>query len=231
MSGHSKWDNIKRKKGAEDQKRGKIFSKFARQIVAAIKEGGSADPETNTRLRGVIDKAKACSMPKNRIDRLLQKGKGRSRNLQSFSLEGYGPVGIAVLLEVLSDNRQRTTQELKSLFRRYGGSLAEPGAVAFQFEKIAMVKTGLLEEEEILSAGEWGAGDFEQEKDGVVFCLPWSRLANFKKALSEHKVNILSSTWLMKAKNPVLISSDQARSFLEEIEGHKDISRVFTNLG
>jgi len=230
MSGHSKWENIKRKKGAEDIKRGKIFSKYARQISAIIREGGSADPDKNPKLKSVIDEAKSANMPKTNIDRLLQK-EGEKKNLESFFLEGYGPQGLAVMIEVATDNRQRTTQEIKSTFRRFQGSLAEPGAVAFQFKRRAMVKTPSLSEETILQAGEWGAGDFKQENNKVAFYLSADKINQFKEELDKSGIKILSTEWEMIPKNLIQVNNlKEAEEFLEQLESQDDVLRVFSNL-
>ncbi|MBL7078396.1 YebC/PmpR family DNA-binding transcriptional regulator [Candidatus Shapirobacteria bacterium] len=231
MSGHSKWENIKRKKGVEDKKRGQVFSRFARQITTAIREGGSADPENNSRLRAVIEEAKTVNMPKSNIDRLLQKGEGQ-KDLATFWLEGYGPQGLAVMIEIATDNRQRSTQEIKNIFHRFQGSLAEPGSVAFQFERLGVVKTPVLSEEIILGAGEWGAVDFKQEKETTIFYLSPEKLNSFKENLVKQKIKILFTDWAMIAKNPVRIdNSREIKGFLKEIEEHNDILRAFTNLG
>ncbi len=230
MSGHSKWENIKRKKGVEDIKRGKVFSRYARQITIAIREGGSADPEKSPRLKSIIEEAKSVNMPKSNIDRLLQKGE-EQKDLEAFWLEGYGPQGLAIMIEMATDNRQRTTQEIKSVFRRFQGSLAEPGAVAFQFERLGIVKTPSLDEDLILRAGEWGAAYFKHDKGVTIFYLPFENLNDFKENLIKEKIKILSTDWLMTPKNPIQVSSFQeAKGFLAEIENHDDVLRVFSNL-
>ncbi len=230
MSGHSKWENIKRKKGVEDKKRGQVFSRFARQITACIREEGSADPDQNAKLRSIIDEAKSANMPKSNIDRLLQK-EGEKKDLETFFLEGYGPQGLAVMVEIATDNRQRTTQEMKSIFRRFQGSLSEPGAVAFQFERQAVVRTPSLSEEVILQAGEWGAGDFKQKDGKTIFYLPSDKLAQFKEALESNKVVVLSTQWTMIPKNPIEVTnSKEAREFLEHLEDQDDVLGVFSNL-
>jgi len=233
MSGHSKWANIKRRKEAEDKKRSQIFSKLARAIAAAIKEGGSADPEANARLRMVLQQAKAANMPKENIERALQKGEKQEENLESFVLEGYGPGGVAVMIEALSDNRQRTVQEIKNLFQRHGGNLAEPGAVAFQFEQLGKVEIASLEEEKILELMDLGAKDFEEKEGKIVFYLPVSSLEEFKKAAAELGAKILSWGIIMKAKTPLPLAEEKRallEEFLEALESHDDVQQVFTNL-
>jgi len=232
MSGHSKWANIKRRKEAEDKKRGQIFSKIARAIVAAVKEGGSADPQANARLRLVLQRARAANMPKSNIERALQRGEKQGEALQNFVLEGYGPGGVAVMMEVLTDNRQRTIQEVRNLFQRHSGNLAEPGAVAFQFEKVNLVKTGPLAEEKILQLMDLGVADFEAGERGVTFYLE-GEIEPFKQAAQKEGAEILLADQTMRAKNPFQPASEEeknkVRLFLEELEEHEDIQRVFSN--
>jgi len=234
MSGHSKWANIKRKKGVEDKKRSQVFSKLARAIAAAIKEGGSANPKTNSRLRMVLQQAKVANMPKDNIKRALERGEKQEENLESFILEGYGLGGVAVMVEALSNNRQRTVQELKNLFRRHGGNLAEPGSVAFQFEQSGVVKVSPASEEEALQLMGLNVSDFEQEENGIVFYLPANELEQFKKAVTERGMNIASWGLIMKAKNAVQLDNKEKRerinAFFSELNEHDDVQKVFTNL-
>jgi len=234
MSGHSKWANIKRKKGVEDKKRSQIFSKLSRAIAAAIKEGGSANPGTNSRLRMVLQQAKVANMPKDNIKRALERGEKQEENLESFVLEGYGLGGVAVMVEALSNNRQRTVQELKSLFRRYGGNLAEPGSVAFQFEQVGAARVSLAGEEEALRLMDLNVSDFKQEENGIVFYLPINNLEQFKKTVVEKGMSVVSWGLIMKAKNTIQLDDkekrDQVDTFLAELNEHDDVQRVFTNL-
>jgi len=134
MSGHSKWANIKRRKESQDQKKGQTFSKLAKAIQMAVKEGGSASPEANARLKMIIDQARNSDMPKENINRAIDNAINKTEAIEGLSLEGYGPFGVAVIVSCATDNRQRTIQEIKSIFTRNGGNLAEPGSVAFQFD-------------------------------------------------------------------------------------------------
>jgi len=232
MSGHSKWENIKRRKGAEDKKRGQAFSKFARAIAAAIKEGGSASPESNVRLRIILQQARMASMPKENIERALQKGEKQGENLESFVLEGYGPGGVALMIELLSDNRQRTVQEMKNLFQRFGGSLAEPGAVGFQFQKRGVIRTLPLTEEKILGLLDLGITDFEAKEDETIFFLPIELLEQTREKMEKEGINILLADQIMQPKTLIKINEadrGQIESFLEELEEDEDVQRVFTN--
>ena len=172
MSGHSKWSSIKHKKGAADAKRGKLFSKLSRGIIVAAKEGGG-DPANNLALQNAIEKAKSYSMPKDNIDRAIAKGSGADADTDAFETivyEGYGPEGVAVIVEALTDNRNRTAADVRHLFAKNGGNLGATGAVAWQFDRRGVVVVpadGVDEEELLLVAADGGADDVEQ--DGDVF--------------------------------------------------------------
>lgn len=232
MSGHSKWANIKRRKGAEDEKRGRIFSKIARAIMAAVKEGG-ADPQANVRLRLILQQARAVNMPKSNVERALQRGEKEEDSLKSLLLEGYGPGGVAVMMRVLTDNRQRTVQEVRNFFQRAGGNLAEPGAVAFQFEQVEIVKTEAVGEEKILALLDFGVLDFKKDKDGVIFSLSAGSLEKFRRAAERGGIKIILADRAMKAKTFLDFNDPKEREkvkvFLKELEENEDIQRVFSN--
>ena len=172
MSGHSKWSSIKHKKGAADAKRGKLFTKLSRAIIVAAKEGGG-DPANNLALQNAIEKARSYSMPKDNIDRAIAKGSGAGTDEEAFETivyEGYGPEGVAVIVEALTDNRNRTAADVRHLFAKHGGNLGATGAVAWQFERRGVVVVpadGVDEDELLLAAADAGADDVEQ--DGDVF--------------------------------------------------------------
>lgn len=233
MSGHSKWANIKRRKEAEDRKKAQIFSKLSKAILVAIKEGGSPDPAANPRLRMMIEQAKAANMPKENVERLLRQAEEKESNLVSFSLEGYGPAGVAVFLEVVSDNRQRTLQEVKNIFQHHGGNLAEPGAVAFQFERKGVVVIKKPDEEKILQLLELGAEDFKEQGELLLFYLSPEKLDEFRKKAEELGVEVVSSELVMLPKTPLNLEDprkgEEIASFLQELESHEDIQKVFSN--
>ena len=172
MSGHSKWSSIKHKKGAADVKRGKLFSKLSRAIIVAAKEGGG-DPANNLALQNAIEKAKSYSMPKDNIDRAIAKGSGADADADAFETivyEGYGPEGVAVIVEALTDNRNRTAADVRHLFAKNGGNLGATGAVAWQFDRRGVVVVpadGVDDEELLLVAADGGADDLE--RDGDIF--------------------------------------------------------------
>ena len=182
MSGHSKWANIKRRKEAQDQKRGKIFSKLARLITMAVREGGSPDPAVNPKLKLVIERARAESMPKENIQRAIESAVKKKEAIEELTLEGYGPGGVGILVEAITDNRQRTIQEIKSIFQKNGGSLSEPGAVAFQFEKKGIIEIeNPGDEEKILGLIDQGVEDFEIDNQLVILWLSPAKLEELKK--------------------------------------------------
>src|SRR5258708_18126972 len=172
LSGHSKWSSIKHKKGAADAKRGKLFSKLASAIIVAAKEGGG-DPANNLALQNAIEKAKSYSMPKDNIDRAVAKGSGADADADAFETivyEGYGPEGVAVIVEALTDNRNRTAADVRHMFSKHGGNLGATGAVAWQFDRRGVVvvpSEGVDEEELLLAAADGGAEDISQA--GAVF--------------------------------------------------------------
>src|SRR3954452_6076264 len=168
MSGHSKWSSIKHKKGAADAKRGKLFSKLSRAIIVAAKEGGG-DPDNNLALANAVEKARSYSMPKDNIDRAIAKGTGEGADAAAFETviyEGYGPDGVAVIVEALTDNRNRTAADVRHLFAKHGGNLGTTGAVAWQFDRRGVVVVsaeGVDEDELFLAAADGGAEDIEQD--------------------------------------------------------------------
>ena len=174
MSGHSKWHNIQKTKGAADAKRSQIFTKIAREMIVAVKEGGSGDPNNNSRLATVIAKAKAANMPNDNIKRTIDKalGAGSAENFEKVVYEGYGPSGVAVIVEALTDNRNRTAPEVRHLFDKYGGNMGATGCVSWSFDRKGVIvidnEDGDLDEEKVMEdALDCGASDFEA--DGNIF--------------------------------------------------------------
>ena len=174
MSGHSKWHNIQKTKGAADARRSAIFTKIAKEMIVAVKQGGSGDPANNSRLATVVAKAKAANMPNDNIKRTIEKalGSGNGDNYETVTYEGYGPCGVAVIVEALTDNRQRTAPEVRHYFDKYGGNLGAQGCVSWSFEKKGVIvidnEDEELEEDTVMmDALEAGAADFEA--DGPIF--------------------------------------------------------------
>lgn len=239
MAGHSKWSNIKRKKGAADAQRGVIFTKIGREIQVAVKNGG-ADPETNSRLKDVIVKARAANMPNDNIMRSIKKAAGtaESANYEEITYEGYGPNGVAVLVRTLSDNRNRTAGDVRHIFDKFGGNLGTTGCVSFLFEE----KGTLLidseaypdEEQVMLAALEAGAEDFVTDKEENVYEVITSpeNYAKARDAMTEDGYEFLAVSL-----GPVPMTwvelDDEAREKMEKLidrlEEHDDVQEVFDN--
>jgi YebC/PmpR family DNA-binding regulatory protein len=235
MSGHSKWQTIRRKKEAEDIKRGKLFSKLSRAISVAVKTGGGNDPETNYKLRIAIDKAKEANMPKENIERAISKGSGEGEGLVETTYEGFGPEGIGVMVEVATDNRNRTSQEIKGIFERGGGNLAGPGAVSFNFQPrgLLLVKGGKKKEKLILDLIDLGVEDVDEENGLVEAYTSPSKLHGLKEEIEKKGYKVSSTEVVQKPKSLHPIEdkkkAEKLISFLESLEDHDDVQKVFAN--
>lgn len=245
MSGHSKWSTIKRKKGANDLARGKIFTKLARELQVAAREGGP-DIDMNVRLRLAVDKARAENMPKDRIDHAIRRGAGLDKDaadIEEVSYEGYGPHGIAMLAECLTDNRNRTIAEVRRCFTRANGNLGEPGSVAWQFTAKGYIAVNLQDEdgsakdidadEIFMEALEAGAEDVEVSEDAVEIFTERTELAQVEQALREAGIQPDSSELIMQANTTVALDPDSGVAVLnliEALEELDDVSKVYHNL-
>jgi YebC/PmpR family DNA-binding regulatory protein len=238
MSGHSKWANIKRRKSVVDAKRGKIFTKIAREIESAARQGGP-DPDANIRLRLILDKARAANMPKDNIQRAINRGAGleKGQEFEEVMYEGYAPHGIAVMVEVLTDNRNRSVAEIRHVFSRGGGSMANAGAVAWQFDRKGqiIVKTeGLDEEDLFLLAVDAGAEDVEWNDDGTAeIVTEATALAAVRDALSENGIEIESAELTMVPQSEIelpLAEATKVMNLLETLEDLDDVQKVHSNL-
>jgi len=239
MSGHSKWSSIKHKKGAADAKRGKLFSKLSRAIIVAAREGG-ADPAANLALQNAIEKARSYSMPKDNIERAIAKGSGADTEGTSFDTvvyEGYGPEGVAVLVEALTDNRNRTASDVRNAFSKHGGNLGTTGAVAWQFERRGVVlaaSKGADEEELLLAAADAGADDVELEGSSFVISSPPEALSAVRQAVEAAGFTVESAELAMVPKATVAISDEAiARKVLRLVEGLEesdDVQDVYVNV-
>jgi YebC/PmpR family DNA-binding regulatory protein len=236
MSGHSKWHSIKHQKGVADARRGQLFTKLTREIIIAAREGGGS-PEANFRLRLAVQKARDANMPMDNIDRAIKKGTGEIEGgaLSEIILEGYGPNGIAILVNALSDNRNRTIQEVRSTFTRHGGSLSESGSVAWLFDSkgLITIKAENVDADELaLSAIDAGAEDVKVENDYVEVYTNPTELEKVRTALEQQKVEIDSSELLMVPKSMVQLDDKaalQTLKLLDRIEEIDDIQNVYTN--
>jgi YebC/PmpR family DNA-binding regulatory protein len=238
LSGHSKWSSIKHKKGAADVKRGKLFSKLSRAIIVAAKEGGG-DPANNLALQNAIEKAKSYSMPKDNIDRAIAKGSGADADASAFETvvyEGYGPEGVAVIVEALTDNRNRTASDVRHLFSKHGGNLGATGAVAWQFERRGVVVVpadGVDEDELFLAAADGGAEDIERDGDVFQITSAPEALAEVRGAVETAGFAIDSAELSMIPKVTVAIEDEakarQVVRLVEGLEDNDDVQDVYAN--
>ncbi|RME85770.1 MAG: YebC/PmpR family DNA-binding transcriptional regulator [Caldilineae bacterium] len=238
MAGHSKWANIKRRKSAVDAKRGKLFTKIARELQIAARQGGP-DPEANIRLRLALDKARAANMPKENIQRAINRGAGleKGSELEEAVYEGYGPHGVAMLVEVLTDNRNRTVAEVRHVFSKAGGSLAGAGAVAWQFERkgqISVKTAGMDEEDLFLLAVDAGAEDVDFNDDGTAEIITdATELAAVRDRLAEAGIEVESAELTMVPQNEIELPVQDAMkvlNLLENLEDLDDVQKVHSNL-
>jgi YebC/PmpR family DNA-binding regulatory protein len=236
MSGHSKWAQIKRQKGVADARRGQLFTKLAREIIVAVREGGP-NLENNFQLRLAVQKARDSNMPSDNIERAIKRGSGETGEaaLIEMKLEGYGPSGLAILVEALTDNRNRTIQEVRRLFTRHGGSLGESGCVSWLFDirgVITIESDGSDSEEIALLAIDAGAEDVKTEKDYVEVYTKPEDLEKVRRVVEENG-HVISAEISLTPQTTVLLEDNkavQALRFLDELEGLDDVQRVFSNI-
>ncbi len=229
MSGHSKWANIKNRKGAQDKKRSEAFTRASKNIMTAIREsGGNSNPESNIGLREAIDKARAVNMPKENIERLLKRFEERKNNLTSGVFEGFGPFGVPIMIEIETDNKNRILGEIKLIFRNFDGSLGESGSVAFMFERVGEIELeSKLNEDEELKLIDEGAKDINDN-------LITTEVTDYKKISEKIKMmvaEIKSMGLVYKCLNPVMLESEEKvgkiLDLIEELEENDDVINVF----
>jgi YebC/PmpR family DNA-binding regulatory protein len=238
LSGHSKWSSIKHKKGAADAKRGKLFSKLSRGIIVAAKEGGG-DPANNLALQNAIEKAKSYSMPKDNIDRAIAKGSGADADADSFETivyEGYGPEGVAVIVEALTDNRNRTAADVRHLFAKNGGNLGATGAVAWQFDRRGVVVVpaeGVDEDDLLLVAADGGAEDVARDGDVFQVTSPPEELSAVREAIEAAGMAVDSAELQLVPKTTVSVDDEakarQVMRLIDELEDNDDVQDVYAN--
>lgn len=238
MSGHSKWSTIKRKKGAIDAKRGKVFTKIARELQVAARAGGP-DTETNIRLRLVMDKAKSANMPKDNIARAIARGAGtdKSQDLEEVTYEGYGSNGVAVMVEVMTDNRNRSVAEVRHAFTKAAGNMASTGAVAWQFDRKGqiLVKTDGMDEDDVfLVAVDAGAEDVEiNDDDTAEITTAASELAAVRDNLTEAGIEVDEAELVLTPQTEIELSVQDAikvMNLIENLEDLDDVQKVYSNL-
>ena len=238
MAGHSKWANIKHRKKKQDKKKAKLFSKLTRKITVAAREGGG-DPEMNADLAFAIDKAKENDMPKENIEKAIKRGTGELEGVdyKQFKYEGYGPGGVALYFDIMSDNRNRTASELRHILSEHGGNLGEDGCVAWMFERkgqiiIDLKSTDLDEEEVMMEAIEAGAEDVETEDDTITVYTETNDFQDVKAELKKKGFEFVESDLAMVPNNTIKVEKSDAKKLLnlmEELEDHDDIQEVYSN--
>jgi len=235
MSGHNKWSTIKHKKGAADAKRGKLFSKLIKEITIAARIGGG-DPEGNPRLRTALDKARAANMPNDNITRAIKKGTGEIEgvNYEEITFEGYGPNGVAILVETTTDNRNRTVAELRHLFSKMGGNLGESGCVAWMFNKrgVLTFEKAVGEEKLMEVALEAGAEDIVDDEEIFTVVTDPSSFEAVKKACEDGDIRYIEANLSMLPQNTVKLDQSGAEKMLklmDALEDHDDVQNVYAN--
>ena len=230
MAGHSKWANIQHRKGRQDKKRGKLFTKLIREITVAARIGGS-DLNSNPRLRTAVDKAKNQSMPKDNIDRAVSKGTGEGEgfNLEEVTYEGYGPGGVAILIECVTDNKNRTVAEVRYALSKFGGNLGTEGSVAYLFQQVGLISlSGVEDPDRIMEVAiDSGAEDIEYDKGGAMDIITRpADLLNVRDSLLAQGVNPEISEVIMRALNDVSIDIEHAESMLKLLDILEDLDDV-----
>lgn len=238
MSGHSKWANIKRKKEATDSKKASIFSKLGKEITVAVKMGGSADPNVNRKLKDVIAKAKSQNMPNDNINRCIQKAAGDSsaENYEEIVYEGFGPCGLAVIVEALTDNKNRTAADVRAAFSRAGGSLGQTGSVGYMFEKkgyILIEKNSNIDEYELmLEVLEHGAEDFVSEEEYIEITTSPEDFSAVREFLEEKNITMLEADVRQIAnikKDLTDEECEKVQNFLDKLEDMDDVQNIWHN--
>jgi YebC/PmpR family DNA-binding regulatory protein len=236
MAGHSKWAQIKRKKGAADARRGQLFTKLARAITVAARDGGG-DPDGNASLANAIEKAKALRMPKENIERAIAKGTGAGGDaaaIEAVTYEGYGPGGVAILIECLTDNRNRTAADIRHLFSRADANLGEPGSVSWMFDKkgVLLVDAGRWSEDDLMPAIDAGAEDLVEEGDSIrISCEP-AQLRAVGEALEQAGIEVQSTEQTMVPRTVVELGPNEARKLLrllDALDEQDDVDTVHAN--
>ena len=236
MSGHSKWHSIKHKKGAADAKRGKIFTRILKEMTVAARMGGG-DQTGNPRLRAAVAEAKANNMPKDNIERAIKRGTGELEGLtyEELTYEGYGPGGVAVMVETMTDNTNRTTPEIRHIFEKCGGNMGTPGSVRFQFERkgyFAVEKSAASEDKLMEVALEAGADDLQTEAEGFEIYTSPENFEQVRQALEKNNIPTVEAKLGQIPSNYVSLDEGKAKSMMrlmEMLDDHEDVQNVWTN--
>lgn len=238
MSGHSKWSTIKRQKGVADIKKGQIFTKLAKAIIIAVKQGGGiSDPAQNFKLRLAMDKAQEANMPKENVLRAIEKAQGlKEGDMEEIIYEGFAPHGVSVMVEAVTDNSLRTTSEVKNIFNKGGGSFGQPGSVAYQFSQMGRVtvrKDGKTLDDIFLIAADSGAEDIEEDGEEVVILTPADKLAAVRSTLVENGINVVEASLIRIPLNLMPLGEEYAQkveNFINNLESLDDVQKVYSNL-
>jgi YebC/PmpR family DNA-binding regulatory protein len=237
VSGHSKWSQIKRAKGAADAKRGQLFTKLGREISVAARDGGGPDPDANARLRLAVQRAREANMPMDTIERAIKRVAGTdSAALEEILYEGYGPNGAAILIEAMTDNRNRTVAEIRNVFTRGGGSLGNAGCVAYLFDSrgiISVEPNGADPDDVALKAIDAGADDFRVDEDGIEIYTDPTEMESVRAALEQEKITVSNAETAMVPKTTLELEPKITVSVLklmERLEELDDVQRVYSNL-
>ncbi len=238
MSGHSKWSSIKHKKGAADAKRGQLFSKLSKAIIVAAKHGGG-DPANNLALQNAIEKARSYSMPRDNIDRAIAKGSGADADADAFesiTYEGYGPEGVAVIVEALTDNRNRTAADVRHLFAKHGGNLGTDGSVSWQFDRrgvVVVAGEGVDEDELFMAAADGGADDIELDGDVFQITSAPEQLAAVRSAVEDAGFAVDSAELMLVPKTTIAVDDEtkarQVMRLIDALEENEDVQDVYAN--
>ncbi|WP_213975687.1 YebC/PmpR family DNA-binding transcriptional regulator [Tepidanaerobacter acetatoxydans] len=237
MSGHSKWSNIKNKKAKMDAQKGKIYTRFSKLIIVAAREGGP-DPNANSRLKDIIEKAKQANMPNDNIERAIKRGSGElgGADYEEIMYEGYGPGGVAILIDATTDNRNRTAGEMRHLFDKHGGNLGETGCVAWMFEKKGLIliekKDDTDVEQIMMLAIDSGAEDVEELEDSIEITTSVEKFETVKSYLQDNNIDIFSAELSFIPNTTVTLpesESEKLEKLLEILEEHDDVQNVYTN--
>ena len=240
MSGHSKWHNIQKTKGAQDAKRAQAFTKIAREMIVAVKEGGSGDPANNSRLAAVIAKAKAANMPNDNIKRTIERalGSGSTDNYESITYEGYGPSGVAVIVEAMTDNRNRTASDVRHAFDKNNGNMGQAGCVSWSFDRKGVIvvnnEDGDIDEDKMLEdALEAGAADMEADGEVYQVYTGVDDVATVSDYLTEHGYELLSAQAEMVPQNYITLTDEKGiknmQRMLDMFEDNDDVQNVWHN--
>ena len=237
MSGHSKWSTIKHKKGAADAKRGKIFTRILKEMTVAARMGGGDYQTGNPRLRAAVSEAKANNMPKDNIERAIKRGTGEIEGLtyEELTYEGYGPGGVAVMVETMTDNTNRTTPEIRHIFEKCGGNMGTPGSVRFQFERkgyFAVEKSAVSEDKLMEVALEAGADDLQTEDEGFEIYTSPENFEQVRQALEKNNIPTVEAKLGQVPANYVKVDEGKAKSMMrliEMLDDHEDVQNVWTN--